>query len=142
MEIAETDTSFLAFGVWDRTLVCIVPQFVAVITRDLAWVLLLSSSFLVSDLGPVDSGGRGVSRFPGIPLVSMLLLLFILFTLIGRLRILGRSGCGSGSGTFRSLGVIPAIYRPFHLDFMGGGMGRSTSLEIAQISRSHVGTRA
>ena len=108
------------------------PQFIAVITRDLAWVLSLSSSFLFSDLGHVDSGGRGisVSGFSGIPLVSMLLLLFVLSSLFGRLRI-GGSRRGSRGGTLKSLGVISAIYRPLRLDFMGGGMGRSISSETA-----------
>ena len=119
------------------------PQFIAVITRDLAWVLSLSSSFLFSDLGHVDSGGRGVSvsGFSRIPLVSMLLLLFVLSSLLGRLGI-GGSGCGSGGETLRSLGVIPAIYRSLRLDFMGSGMGRLISLETAQICLSHVRTRA
>ena len=117
------------------------PQFVAVITRDLAWVLPLSSSFLFSNLGHVDFGGRGVSGFSGIPFVSMLLLFFVFSSLIGRFGI-GGSGRRSRGGTLRSLGVIPAIYRPLRLDFMGGGMGRSISSETAQISLSHVGTRA
>ena len=118
------------------------PQFVTVITHDLAWILPLSSSFFVSDLGHVNFGGRGVSGFPGIPLVSMLLLLLIFSILIGRLGILGGSGRGSGGGTLRSLGVIPAIYRPLSLNFMGGDMGQSISSETAQISLSQVGTRA
>ena len=106
------------------------PQFVAVIIRDLAWVLSLPSFFLFSDLNHVDSGGQSVfvSGFSGIPLISMLLLLFIFSSLLGRFGI-GRSGRGSGGGTLRSLGVILAIYRPLCLDFMGGGMGRSISLE-------------
>ena len=118
------------------------PQFVAVIIRDLAWVLPLSSSFLVSNLGHVNSEGRSVFGFSGIPLVSMLLLLFVCSIFIGRLEILGGSGRRSGGEILRSLGVILAIYRPLRLDFMGGSIGRSISLETAQISLSHVRTWA
>ena len=114
------------------------PQFVAVIIRDLAWVLLLSPSFLVSDLGHVDFGSRGVSGFSGIPLVSMLLLLLVFSSLIGRLGI-GGSGCKSGGGTFTS---FFATYRSLGLDFMRGGMSGSVPLEDLYISLSYVRTRS
>ena len=92
------------------------PQLVAVITRDLPWVLLLSP-FLVSDLGRVDSGGRGISGLPGIPLASVLFLLFVLFSLIGGRLGIGGSGRGSGGGTFTSA-FIPTAYRSLGLDFV------------------------
>ena len=140
VEIAETDTSFWFSRFW--TLFCVVPQFVAVITCNLPWFLLLSSSFLVSDVGHIDFGGQSISRFPGIFLVPMLFHFFVFSSLTGRLEILGRSGHGSRGGTFRNPGVIPAIYFLLCLDLMGGDMGRLVPLETVQISLSLVRTRA
>ena len=115
------------------------PQFVAVIIRDLTWVLPLSSSFLVSNLAHVDSGGRGASGFPGIPLVSMLLLLFILSSFIGRLAI-GEGGRRSGGGTFTS-GFIFATHRSLGLDFVSDGVSGLVPSEDLYISLLYVKTR-
>ena len=56
VEVAKTNTSFwlLRFQI----LICVVPQFVAVIRHDLSCVFLLSPSFFLSDLGRVDSEGE------------------------------------------------------------------------------------
>ena len=112
------------------------PQFVAVITRDLAWVFPLSSSFLISDLGHINFGGRGVFRFPEIPLVSMLLLLFVLSSLIGRLGI-GRSGRESRGGTLTS---VLATHHSLGLNFVRGGVSGSVPSEDLYISLSYIKT--
>ena len=116
------------------------PQFVAVITCDLAWVLPLSFSFLISDLGHVDSRGQGVSGFPGIPLVSMLFLFFVLSSFIRRLGI-GGSGHGSRGGTLTSE-FISATHRSLGLDFVSGGVSESIPSEDLYISLSYVKTRS
>ena len=70
----------------------------------------------------------------------MLLLLFVLSSLIGRLEI-GGSGRGSGGITFTSR-FIPAIHRSLGLDFMRGSVNRSISLKDLYISLMYVGTRS
>ena len=116
---------FWPSGLW--TLVCIVSQFVTVVTSDLICdpLLLLLPLFLVSDLGRVDSGGGSgrISRFSGVPLVLILLLLFIFPSLIGRL------GLRGGSGSLRSLGVLSVGHRSLVLNFVRGGVSGSTSSE-------------
>ena len=117
---------------------------VAVVTRDSTYVLFVFSSLSTPlNLGRVDSGDRGgrLFGFPGIPLFWPVLLLLILFALIRGLEIFSGRG-GSGCGTLRSLGVIPAIHHPLRLDLMSGDMGRSVPSEIAQISLPHIETRA
>ena len=104
--------------------------FVTVVTRDLIYVFLCS---VVTNLRPVDSGGRG-----GIPLAFVLFLLLVCPGLIGRLGILGGSRHGS-----LSLGFVPTII--FHcslsLDLVSGIVGRSISSGDLLIGLSYVGTR-
>ena len=112
---------------------------IAVETRDLAHILLVPPPLSApTDLGLVDSGGRGggVLGFPGTPPV-MVPLFLVLSSLIGRLGILN----GSGRGALRSFEVIPAIHRPLRLDLVGGGMSRPIPLETTLISLPHVETR-
>ena len=99
-----------------------------------------SSFFFFSclNLGHIDSGGRGVSGFLGIPLVSMLLLLFVLSGLIGRLEI-GESGRRSGGGTLTS---ILATHRSLGLDFLHGDVSGSVPSEDLYISLSYIGARS
>ena len=115
-------------------------QLVAVIILDLPWVLFPSPSFLVSDLNRIDFRGRNISGFPGISLVSMLLLFVIFSSLIGRFGI-GGSRCGSGGGTFTS-GFIPATHYSLGLDFVHGGVSGSVSSEDLYISLSYIRTRS
>ena len=118
---------------------------VAVETRNLTHVLLLSPLPFTSNLSYVDSGGQvgGILGFFGIFLVLSVLLLLILLAFIGRLGILSGSG-GSGCGALKSLGVIPAMvfHRSLGLDFVRGGVSRSILSETTQISLPHIGTRA
>ena len=112
-----------------RTLICVVFYFVTVITHDLTYILLLLfSSFLVSDLCRIDSSGWG----DGIPLVLILFLFLILPGLIFvRRGILngGRHGC-----------LIPRFvptmifHRSLSLDFVCGSVSGSTSSENLYIS--------
>ena len=130
VEATETDTSFLTSKL--QTLVYVVFFLIAVETRDLTFVLLPFSLF-VSNLGHVDSSGRG-SRVPGISLVFILLFLLIFSGFIRRLGLLGRSG------GLKNLGVIPAIQCRLHLDLVDGDMGRSIPSKTIQISFLHVKT--
>ena len=81
--------------------------FLAVVeTRDLICVFLVPL-LLASDFDRVDSGGRGnrIFEFFEVPLVFILLLFLVFAGLIGKLGLL------DGSGSLKSLGVIPMIYR-------------------------------
>ena len=113
-------------------------QFVTVIIRDLTCVLLLLFflSFLVSDLGRVNSDGRDgrIPRFPGVPSVLMLFLLLILPSLIRRLKLRG------GSESLKSLGVFSVMYRSLGLNFVYNCVSGSTSSEDLYVSLSYVGT--
>ena len=114
-------------GLW--TLICVVSQFVTVVTCDLISIpLLLFFSFLVSDLSRIDSGGRDGR----IPLVLMLLLLFVFPSLIGRF------GLQDRSRGLRSFDVLPAVHRSLSFNFVRGDVSGSTSLEDLYISLSHV----
>ena len=117
---------------------------VTVVTHDSTYVLfVLSPLSTPSDLGCVDSGGRGggILGFPRTPLISPVFLL-VLLGFLGRLGLLGGSGCGSGCGAFRSLGVIPTMVFPHSLglDLVRGDVSGSISSEDLEISLSHVGT--
>ena len=114
------------------------PQLVAIITRDLTWVLLITLLFLASDLYRIDSGGRGGGflEFLEILLFPIVLLFLIPPGLIGRLGIL------SGSGRRSLLGFVPASHHPLRLDFVRGGVRWSIPSETTQISLPHVGTWA
>ena len=68
----------------------------------------------------------------------MLLFLFVLSNLIGRLKI-GGSGRESGGGILTS-GFVPAIYCSLGLDFVCDGVSRSIPLEDLYISLTYVGT--
>ena len=68
----------------------------------------------------------------------MLLLLFVLSSLFGRLGI-GGSGRGSGGGTLTS-GFIPAAYRSLGLDFVRGGVSGLVPSEDLYISLSYIRT--
>ena len=119
---------------------------VTVVTRDSTYVLLVLPPLSTpSDLGRVDSGGRGggILGFPGTPLASPVLLL-VLLGFIGRLRILGGSRYESGCGALRSLGVISAMVfsRSLGLDLVRSGVSGLTSSEDLEISLLHVGTRS
>ena len=70
----------------------------------------------------------------------MLLLLFVLSSLIGRLEISG-SGRGSGGGTFTS-GFIPATHRSLGLDFVSGGVSELVPSKDLYISLLYVKTRS
>ena len=112
-------------------------QFVTVVTGDLTCVplLLLLLLFFVSNLSRVDSGGRGggISRFPGVLSILILLLFLFLPSLIGRL------GLRDGSESFRSLEVLSAQHRSLGLNFVRGGMSGSTSSEDLYFNLSHIG---
>ena len=69
----------------------------------------------------------------------MLLLLFVLSSLIGRLEI-GRSGRGSGGGTLTS-GFIPATHCSLGLDFVSVDVSGMIPSEDLYISLSYVRTR-
>ena len=69
----------------------------------------------------------------------MLLLLFVLFSLIGRLGI-GGSGRRSGGGTFNS-GFIPATHRSLGLDFVSDGVSGLVPSDDLYIGFSYVRTR-
>ena len=117
---------------------------VTVVTRDSTYVLLVLPPLSTpSDLGRVDSGGRGggILGFPGAPFASPVLL-FVLLGFIGRLGILGGSRCGSGCGALRSLGVIPAMIFPrsLGLDLVRSGVSRLVLPETTQMSLPYVGT--
>ena len=104
-------------------------------TCNFTYVLLISL-ILASELGRVDSSGQSdrIFEFLGVLLIFILLLFLVFFSLIERLKLLGRSG------GLKSLGVIPAIYCLLRLDLVGGDMGWSILLEIIQISFPHVKT--
>ena len=117
---------------------------VTVVTRDSTYVLLvLPPLFTPSNLGRVDSGGRGggILGFLGTLLILPVLLL-VLLGFIGWLGLLGGSRCGSGCGALRSLGVIPTMVFPHSLglDLVRGGISGSISSENLEISLSHVRT--
>ena len=70
----------------------------------------------------------------------MLLLLFVLSSLIGRLGI-GGSGRRSGGGTLTSE-FIPATHRSLGLDFVSDGVSGLVPSEDLYISLSYVKTRS
>ena len=113
---------------------------IAVETRDLAHVLLVPPLSLASELRRVDFGDRGggILGFPRISLISMLLLLFVLFSLLERLGI-GGSGRRSGGGTLTS-GFVRAIHCSLGLDLVRSSVSRSISSENLYISLTYVGT--
>ena len=107
---------------------------IVVKTCDFTLVFLLFS-LLVSELGRVDSDGQN-SRIPGIPPVFILLLLFIFSGLIKRLEILVRIRYGG----LKSLEVIPAMYCPLGLNFVGGSMSWSIFSKTIQVCLSYIRT--
>ena len=121
-------------------LVWVVFFFVTVVTDDLIYVFFILLSLYTSTYLSIDSGGRSdrISGFPGISLVFILLLFFILPSLIGRLGILSGSGPKRLSPRFVSAMLL---YCSLGLDFVRGGMSRSTSSGNLLISLPHIKTR-
>ena len=121
-------------------------------THDLSHIFFVPPLLLVSDLSRIDSGGRdgeilaffGILGFPKIPFALPVLLLLSFFGFIKKLKILGRSGCGSECKAPKSPGVIAAMIFncSLGLDFVCDGMSRSIPSETTQISLLHVKTPA
>ena len=88
---------------------------------------------MVTDLCLVDSSGQD-----GILLGFMLLLLLIFPNLIGRLRILGRSGYKSLSLRFDPTMIF---HCSLGLDFVYGSMGQSIPLGDLFVGLSYIRTR-
>ena len=133
VEVVETDTSFLTSKVPDTGLrnspVCC--------NYNTSSPLGPSSFSIFSYFQPrlFWLRRRGIFGFLKIPLVPILLFLFILSSLIGRL------GLWSRSGGLRSLKVLSAVYRLLGLNFVRNGVSRSTSLKDLYISLLHIKTR-
>lgn len=113
---------------------------VAVGTHDLTHLFLVPPLFAF-DFGHLDPGGRGgeILGFLGASLVLILLLILVFSGLMGRLRLLNGSRRGAHSPGF----VTAMIFHySLGLDFVHGGVSKSTSLEDLYIGLSYIRTRS